>query len=79
MKRGIRKEDKPEWPVEEMWMRLENGTKTVRARADSALKEGRRRIRERPLTAVGAGVAAGAVVGVVAANLDARRRKTEAH
>jgi ElaB/YqjD/DUF883 family membrane-anchored ribosome-binding protein len=48
--------------------------KDARAAADHGVKRSREEIQKRPLTAVGAGVAAGAAVGLIAAALVSRRR-----
>jgi ElaB/YqjD/DUF883 family membrane-anchored ribosome-binding protein len=51
-----------------------NMGKHARATADRSVKKSREAIQERPLTAVGVGVAAGAAVGLIAAALIARKR-----
>jgi ElaB/YqjD/DUF883 family membrane-anchored ribosome-binding protein len=50
-----------------------NMRKNARATADRSVKKSREAIQGRPLTAVGAGVAAGAAVGLIAAALIARK------
>jgi ElaB/YqjD/DUF883 family membrane-anchored ribosome-binding protein len=58
--------------------RLEEDGRTVRARMDQTAERSRKAVQKHPLTAVGAGVAAGAIVGVVAATMVTTRKKDKA-
>jgi len=64
--------------TENLRSRLETIGRNGRNRADKTVKHSRETIQKRPLTSVGAGVAAGAIVGVVAATLLTRRKKSNA-
>ena len=65
---------------EEMGLRtkLEDGGRKVRARMDETAERGRKVVQKHPLAAVGAGIAAGAIVGVVAATMVTTRKKDKA-
>ena len=66
--------DKPEEPMG-MRSRIEDGGRMVRTRVDETADKGRKAVQKHPLAAVGAGVAAGAIVGIVAATMVSRRKK----
>lgn len=78
-KQAAKMPDKEKDTTENLRMRLEDGRKMVTERADRTMKRSRKTIQDHPITAVGAGVAAGAVVGVVAATLLTRRKKAKSH
>ena len=61
-----------------MRTRLEDGGRMVRARVDETAERGRKTVQKHPLASVGAGIAAGAIVGVVAATMVASRKKKKA-
>jgi ElaB/YqjD/DUF883 family membrane-anchored ribosome-binding protein len=69
---------KPKATKENLRSRLETIGRNGRNRADKTVKHSRETIQKRPLSSVGAGVAAGAIVGVVAATLLTRRKKSNA-
>ena len=67
-------------PEEEMGLRtkLEGTGRTVRTRMDETADRSRKAVQKHPLTAVGAGIAAGAIVGAVAATMVTARKKDKA-
>jgi len=75
MKRSNNMPSKAGEAAESLRTKLDESGRDMRARADKSAKQSRKTIQDHPLTAVGAGVAAGAVVGVVAGTLLTRRKK----
>jgi ElaB/YqjD/DUF883 family membrane-anchored ribosome-binding protein len=77
MKQASKKPSKPEAMVGNLRSKLDDRGRNVRDRADKTVKQSRKTIQKRPLTSVGVGIAAGAVAGIVAGALVARRKKTK--